>query len=726
MKIAGSKFWGIIALALVSLVLVVAGSITWFTLQLTSAEFDFVTRLLHAHIGPILVMALILLVIGVWSLESVFRNYIRPVPKITEKVTLINTSNTSYRLPAEGGADIRRLCERINEAAQRYESLAQHVEQRVQQARADSEQEKNTLAAIVAELTEGVLICNPDGRILLYNTRAKLLLTGNRAHSGPRRPAPPGGSERYIGLGRSVFGIIDENLLRHVLDQIIAKLRNNDPEVATYFVTPGADNRLLRVEAVPVLDPQRHFTGLILILYDITRQLETDSDLNLALQAVTRGFRASLAGIRSAIETIIDYPDMNVQQLEKLKTIIHRESLSMGELLESNLSFDGQIGISQWPLTTMSAHDLMDQFQVRARDKFNVVVQMPGTDPTLWIRVDSYSLLLVLLFAVNKLKDLTGIQQLTCRLTDLDWYIGLDLMWPGNPIKIETLREWEQTPMVFEREGWSLTLREILDHLGSDFGSYASKRQPDTSYLRFFLPVAEDIEPQESRSSAILPESRPEFYDFDLFGRTEQTAELNDQLLTDLAYSVFDMETTGLKPAEGDEILSIGAIRIVNCRLLREERFEQLVDPLRSIPWESVQIHGIHPEMVTGKPTIDKVLPRFHQFAEDTVLVAHNAAFDMRFLQMKEKQSAIRFINPVLDTLLLSAVVHPAHDDHSLEAIAQRLGVPVLGRHTALGDALVTGELFLKLLPLLAEKGIYRLKDALEASKRTYYARMKF
>jgi len=726
MKIAGSKFWGIIALALVSLVLVVAGSLTWFTLQLTSAEFDFVTRLLRAQIGPILVMALILLVICVWSLESVFRNYIRPVPKITEKVTLINTSNASYRLPAEGGADIRRLCERINEAARRYESLAQHVEQRVQQARADSEQEKNTLAAIVAELTEGVLICNPDGRILLYNNRAKLLLTGNRANSGPGRPAPPGGSDRYIGLGRSVFGIIDENLLRHVLDQIIAKLRNNDPEVATYFVTPGADNRLLRVEAVPVLDPQRHFTGLILILYDITRQLETDSDLNLALQAVTRGFRASLAGVRSAIETIIDYPDMDVQQLEKLKIIIHRESLSMGELLESNLSFDGQIGISQWPLTTLSAHDLMDQFKVRARDKFNVVVQMPGTDPTLWIRVDSYSLLLVLLFVVNKLKDLTGIQQLTCRLTDLDWYIGLDLMWPGNPIKIETLREWEQTPMVFEREGWSLTLREILDHLGSDFGSYPSKRQPDTSYLRFFLPVAEDIEPQKIRSSAILPESRPEFYDFDLFGRSEQMAELNDRLLTDLAYSVFDMETTGLKPAEGDEILSIGAIRIVNCRLLREERFEQLVDPLRSIPWESVQIHGIHPEMVTGQPTIDKVLPRFQQFAEDTVLVAHNAAFDMRFLQMKEKQSAIRFINPVLDTLLLSAVVHPAHEDHSLEAIAQRLGVPVLGRHTAMGDALVTGELFLKLLPLLAEKGILRLKDALEASKRTYYARMKF
>ena len=196
--------------------------------------------------------------------------------------------------------------------------------------------------------------------------------------------------------------------------------------------------------------------------------------------------------------------------------------------------------------------------------------------------------------------------------------------------------------------------------------------------------------------------------------------------MTELTYTVFDMETTGLKPSEGDEILSIGAIRIVNCRLLREERFEQLIDPLRSIPWESVQIHGIHPEMVIGQPIIDTVLPRFQQFTEDTILVAHNAAFDMRFLQMKEEQTAVRFNNPVLDTLLLSAIVHPAHEDHNLEAIAQRLGVRVLGRHTAMGDAVATGELFLKLLPLLAEKGIYRLKDALEASKKTYYARMKF
>ena len=109
--------------------------------------------------------------------------------------------------------------------------------------------------------------------------------------------------------------------------------------------------------------------------------------------------------------------------------------------------------------------------------------------------------------------------------------------------------------------------------------------------------------------------------------------------------------------------------------------------------------------MLEGQPSIDEVLPPFAQFAEDTVLVGHNLAFDLRFLELKEARTGVRFTQPVLDTLLLSAVVHPDEEDHSLEAMAARLGVSVVGRHTALGDAIMTGEIFLKQSRLLASAG---------------------
>lgn len=266
----------------------------------------------------------------------------------------------------------------------------------------------------------------------------------------------------------------------------------------------------------------------------------------------------------------------------------------------------------------------------------------------------------------------------------------------------------------------------VLRHHGIDLLTHAGKAGSNESYLRILIPAASPKTVVPFKRPTLLPVNRPVFFDFDLFNRPEVYPDLDDRILADLSYTVFDTETTGLDPRGGDEIISIGAVRIINGKMLEEESFERLVNPQRMIPWSSVQIHGIQPQMLERQPSIAQVLPKFYNYVEGTVLVGHNVAFDMRLLQEKEAATGIRFGNPVLDTMLISEVVNPTQQRHDLEAIADRLGVVILGRHTALGDAIGTAEIFLKMLPLLDGLGIQTLKQAREASQESYLARLKY
>ncbi|MDH5206964.1 MAG: 3'-5' exonuclease, partial [Hylemonella sp.] len=302
--------------------------------------------------------------------------------------------------------------------------------------------------------------------------------------------------------------------------------------------------------------------------------------------------------------------------------------------------------------------------------------------------------------------------------------VNLDLIWSGHAMSSETVMTWKMDPMIIGGKVMDLTVRDVVERHGGDM-LFERERVRHQACFRFQLPPVQNLAQIEA-AEILHADSRPEFYDFDLFQSTDESRALDERPLAALAYTVFDTETTGLQPSAGDEIIQLGAVRIVNGKLLRHESFDQLVDPGRPIPAASIPIHGITQDMVRGKRRIAEVLPAFHAFARDTVLVAHNAAFDMRFLQLKEASVGVAFHQPVLDTLLLSALVHPAQDSHRLEAIAERFHITVLGRHTALGDALVTAEVLLRLIPLLQAMGIDTLRQAREATQNTYLARLKY
>jgi len=379
---------------------------------------------------------------------------------------------------------------------------------------------------------------------------------------------------------------------------------------------------------------------------------------------------------------------------------------------------------TRWPLEDMLGTDLITAAQRRIEAAGELRAATAEVDDALWLKIDSFSMMQALAYLAGRLAEEYDIKIVWLRLSPADRRAHLDLVWSGQAISTEALASWETDPIRVGSEIGSLNVREIVQRHGGEFW-FERDRARQQAFFRFLLPLASAQE--ELNSSALVQNAgRPEYYDFDLFQVTELSRELDDRRLTELSYTVFDTETTGLNPSAGDEIIQIGATRLVNGKLLKGECFDQLVDPRRPIAEASVPIHGITPEMVAGQPTIDEVLPAFHAFAQDTVLVAHNAAFDMRFLQLKEETSGVRFEQPVLDTLLLSALMHPNQESHRLEAIAERFGVTLVGRHTALGDAMVTAEIFLKMIPLLAERGIHTLGQAREASQQTYYARIKY
>jgi len=217
---------------------------------------------------------------------------------------------------------------------------------------------------------------------------------------------------------------------------------------------------------------------------------------------------------------------------------------------------------------------------------------------------------------------------------------------------------------------------------------------------------------------------RPDLYDFSLLDEVERHIGPagRERRLDELSFVVLDTETTGLRPGAGDRVVSLAGVRVIGMEVKRQQAFDALVHPGRSVPPESVRFHGISDADLAGAPSLDVVLPAFLAFAGDAVLVGHEVAFDLDFLAPEVVRLGLPPLTarPVLDTRLLSRSLHGPGADHSLEGAARRLGVTVVGRHSALGDALTAAEILVRLLALLKGRGVETLGDLLRASRAGY------
>jgi DNA polymerase III epsilon subunit len=169
--------------------------------------------------------------------------------------------------------------------------------------------------------------------------------------------------------------------------------------------------------------------------------------------------------------------------------------------------------------------------------------------------------------------------------------------------------------------------------------------------------------------------------------------------LTDITFVALDTETTGLQPIV-HRLVEIGAVRF---RLDGWElaTFQQLIDPEIPIPPEVQQVHGITDATVRRKPTIEHVLPQFIEFLgeSDTILLAHNAPFDLSFLAMALTRLGIAYpLHSLFDTLEMARRLYPTWHSHRLENVAARLKIVNRAEHRGLSDARLVKEIFLEML----------------------------
>lgn len=181
-------------------------------------------------------------------------------------------------------------------------------------------------------------------------------------------------------------------------------------------------------------------------------------------------------------------------------------------------------------------------------------------------------------------------------------------------------------------------------------------------------------------------------------------------------FVVFDLETTGFSPVS-NRIIEIGAVRVVDGVI--RERFSSFVNPQVPIPFRIEELTGINDNMVLDAPPIEDVLPQFLEFCQDAVMVAHNASFDMSFIEENCRRMGIEKEYTSVDTVALARVLMPQLNRYKLDTVAKALHISLANHHRAVDDAGCTAEIFVKFIEMLNERGLSDLDGVNSIGKTT-------
>lgn len=542
---------------------------------------------------------------------------------------------------------------------------------------------RQELEALLQVLDLPLLICDRHQRLLLFNPAAETMFHGH-----------PG-----LGLGRPLAQLLPHPSLAEALRHL------PDDGTPHQLLLPG-ERHWLRCQLRRL---GAGHGGALITLQDTTLALEHDQHWRRTLAQLLPRLRGHCGSLNSATEALLQLTD-NAELQQRLEQAIEQESRALARQVEQLTRLVEAHQLSQSTLEETWSNDLCSALKAQLVQQ--QITLIPIGIPA-WMRIDGPAILALLHLLIRQLAEQQPIDSVELEVLLGNRRVYLDLGWAGSPLSEQWLQQWRSLPL-FD-EPLSPRVADVLEQHGADLWSLPPEQPGQPARLRLPLPASSrGVQPPPPRRA------RPEFHDFSIADLPPPSADLAQLPLTQLDMVVFDTETTGLDLRRGDRIISLAACRILHGRLRADDVFDQRVNPQRPIPPASTAIHGLTDADVADAPPIEIVLPRFRQYVGHGVLVAHNAAFDLLALQLADGHPPQPFDMPVLDTLLLSRAIDPTLEGHGLDALAERfeLRFPPGSRHTALGDARVTAELLLALLPRLAARGVHTLGDALTLQQR--------
>ncbi|MCB2053010.1 MAG: PAS domain-containing protein [Geminicoccaceae bacterium] len=662
----------------------------------------------HLALGAAIVAAGVV-ALALWVWVKFDDHVARPVSALARELQTHAHSRVDRPLELPAGRYLGDLVPAAGAIVRALEAARDSSGLAVARATAGVAAQKAQLEAVLRDLQEAVFICNRAGLILLYNRRAVRLLDDTTA----------------LGLGRPIGDLVSREPIDHALRMLEKRLADgrhlSHPEglSASVVGTTRDATRILEGRLGLVLDEdERGIAGFVLTMHDATVEIAAHAARDRLMVDMLDEVRRPAANLRAAVEILAGDADMETADRRAFEATLVQEVGELSRRIDALAQRRDAMVAGDWPMSDVFAADLFACVAERLDRPIGrgtadaASAEGREDEEAIMLHCDSPSVVELLVALAGAVQALPGADDLRLRAQPARGRVYLHLGWRNAAASPGMLDGWLARPLPGALGG--LTGRGVLDRHHAE--AWIERDGLDRMRLCLPLAAARRLGLDTARQTSI-PE-RPEFYDFDLMRQSVGTP-LADWPLKTLTHVVFDTETTGLEPAAGDKVVQIAAVRIVNGRILRGETFDMIVDPRRPIPPASTVFHGLTDAMVAGAPPIEEVLPRFHRFAAGSVLVAHNAPFDMRFLRLAEKACGVTFDQPVLDTVLLSAFLHDHTGQHTLDALAERFGVAIdeAARHTALGDTLVTAELFLRMIDALAGRGVVTLADALEASE---------